>query len=739
MTRAGVVHLPAVEGQPDAVPVVLCLAGTRPERKACESWAQEQWPGGVRFASTPRDAVAAADPDALVVPVRVIRLGRGVAKELAARWLPRRDGDLHVVMGAPDRLGELRSRWSERSGRAVGVRPADDRDFVDFVGRQAAIVLERSERALRGDRYRTPQGVIDEVLTSHGFTDAVTSLSARLGRAEEGVLSDVRAYLGEMASKQDRIAVDLWARWARFLWAGGYRLEVEEEGLARVRALAAEHPLVFLPSHRSNLDPYVMASVLHDNGLPLNHTLGGINMAFWPIGSIGRRVGVVFIRRSFRDNDVYRFVLQRYLGFLVSKRFNLEWYIEGTRSRTGKLLPPKLGLLNYLVDAVSDLEREDVYAIPTSITYDVLPEASDMTAESRGSVKHAEGLGWLVRYARKQRGDLGAVHVRFGEPLKLAAISADDRLARSKLAFEVCVRINRASVITGSALLLFALLGVEGRALTLDEVCEVAAPVVAYAERRRIPLDRRACSLRARVGVEETLGFLVHHGLVGEFLKGPQPVYRIEPDQELTAAFYRNSILHWFVTRAIVELVMMDLARTESDGDLLRRGNLEAWRLRDLLKFEFFFPERAEFDEALAGEMQLIDEHWRARGEAPDPRLQQALVDSGMLVAHRTLRSFVEAYLVVAEHLVAMGESPADTEAVVRDCILLGRQLLLQRRLASDEAVSAHLFRTAVKVAEHRGLMGSDALARRQAFVSQLRDVLCRVEQVHDLDRGRAS
>jgi len=727
--------------------VVLCLAATAAERRACEAWAAGR--GALRVALSVRDAVAAAGAEDLVVPVRAVRLasGRPRARDAARDWaggrLPLvRDPELHVVEGAGAALGELLSRWAERSGCAVAGPPQDDVAFVAFVGRQAEIAVERSERRLRGDRYRTPRGVVDEVLTSRGFSDAVAALSCKLGRGQDGVMSDVRAYLDEMASKQNRVAVDVWARWARFLHGSGFRLDVDAESLQRVRELAAGHPLVFLPSHRSNLDPYVMASALYDNGLPLNHTLGGINMAFWPIGPIGRRVGVVFIRRSFRDNDVYRFVLQRYLGFLVSKRFNLEWYIEGTRSRTGKLMPPKLGLLNYLVDAVAELDRDDVWAVPTSIVYDVLPEARDMTAESRGKTKRAEGLAWLVRYARAQRGHMGAVHVRFGEPLNIAeALEAmggpQDRLARSKLAFEVCVRINRASVVTGSALLLFALLGVEGRALTLDEVCEVADPVIAYAERHGIPLDDVAAKLHDRAVVQETLAFLTHHGLVGEFLDGPQPVYRIEPEQELVAAFYRNSILHWFVTRAIIELVLLDLARAGGD-DLLRRGNLEAWRLRDLLKFEFFFPERAEFDDALAAEMALIDAEWVERGRAPEPRLREALVDSGLLVAHRTVRSFVEAYLVVAEHLLSLGEAPADGDAVVRDCVALGRQLLLQRRLASDEAVSAHLFKTAVKVADHRDLLASSpgVSGRRQAFVTQLRDVLQRVQEIHDLDRA---
>ena len=699
-----------------AAAVVLGVASRRAERRAVESCARRELGNDVPVVWSAREGLQHAADDTHLVPMRVVRLG------------DRRQ----VVTGVSASVAELRSRWHERSG-------GSDLGLADFVTRQADIALEVTARRLHGDQYRTPRGVVDEVLTSNGFGEAVQALALRLGRSVDGVQADVRAYLEELASKQSRPALELWARWARYLYSRGFRLDVDAAEVSRLRELAAKHPLVFLPSHRSNLDPYVMCSLLHENGLPTNHTLGGINMAFWPIGPLGRRVGVVFIRRSFRDNDVYRFVLQRYLGFLVGKRFNLEWYVEGTRSRTGKLMPPKLGLLNYLVEAVDGLERDDVLAVPTSISYDVLPEARDMTAESRGHVKKAEGLRWLVRYARAQRGDMGAVHVRFGEPLPLTAAAADDRrLAVSKLAFEVCVRINKATVITGTSLLLFALLGVEGRALTLAEVQDVTEPVLAYADRHAIPLESAARALGTPAGVHSALQFLVTHGLVMEFADGPEPVYRIEPEQELVAAFYRNSILHWFVHRAVIELVLLHLMRHAQDGSIVRQGNEEAWRIRDLLKFEFFFPERAEFDQALAEEMVLVDPEWRQRDASDLPAVRTLLQRSGLLVAHRTVRSFVEAYLVVAEHLVSLGSAAADGETVVADCLALGRQRVLQRRLASEEAVSAHLFRTGVKLAQHRDLLATGSLFRRKELAAQLRDLLDRIEMVHDLDREQA-
>src|SRR5207237_597715 len=108
----------------------------------------------------------------------------------------------------------------------------------------------------------------------------------------------------------------------------------------RADHLERSHALVFLPTHRSYTAPLILAQVLHDNDFPRNHLLGGNNLAFWPIGPLGKRAGLVFIRRSFGDDPVYKLAVREFFGYLVAKRFNVEWYIEGGRTRTGKLRPP---------------------------------------------------------------------------------------------------------------------------------------------------------------------------------------------------------------------------------------------------------------------------------------------------------------------------------------------------------------------------------------------------------------
>ena len=597
-------------------------------------------------------------------------------------------------------------------------------------------------------RARSAQAVVDTLMASRRFRDDLSRLARELGREDqEAVAVETRGYLEELATVQDRFARRVWSQWSHFLWRRAYELEVDVEGLERLRELNARYPIVFLPSHKANLDGFVMASVMYDHGFPGSHVLGGINMSFFPLGAIGRRVGVIWIRRSFGGNELYKFALRRYLAHLASQRLNLEWYIEGGRSRTGKLLPPKMGLLNYLAQGVEEAEVEEVLMAPVSIVYDRLNEVVEMTAEARGARKRPEGIGWLVRYAGSQKGRLGRIQVNFGEPVPLraaldAAPAGDDaarRLALSKAAFEVCARINRATPVTTISLVTLALLGVDGWAVTAAHAQRVIEPLRRYVRQRELPGSETLAELETDAGTRETLETLVEHGVVERFDEGSEPVYRIGPDRELAAAFYRNVVIHWFVNRAIVELSLVAAAETAPDEDAMTDALEEAFALRDLLKFEFFFAEKQEFRDELRAEVALIDPAWREKGGAGLQQLGGALADSGGLMADRILRSFLEAYYVVADRLAAHGGDAIDRDAFVRECLGVAQQYHLQRRIVSGEAVSAELFKTGLKLAANRGLLdagGPEVKAGRAELARELHEVLRRLEILASWDRS---
>src|SRR5262249_16831120 len=159
------------------------------------------------------------------------------------------------------------------------------------------------------------------------------------------------------------------------------------------------------------LDHLVLQYMLHENGLPPNHTAGGINMNFFPLGQLARRSGVFFIRRSFKDNEVYKFVLRQYIDYLIENRFALDAGIEGGRARSGQLLPPRCGLPGHVVAAHRRGRADDVVLIPVSIAYGQISDVQDYAHEQLGGEKKRESFGWFVGFLRRLRRPYGAIYI----------------------------------------------------------------------------------------------------------------------------------------------------------------------------------------------------------------------------------------------------------------------------------------------------------------------------------------
>jgi len=676
---------------------------------------------------------------------------------LRQRWVRRRYPErCRIVVGEPAPISDLRERWR----RAGGADAAHTTGLAEFVVRQAVLACERAERRLRGARYKVPRFVHEDILARPAFRGGIARLARELGRPETTVAREAAKYLREIAARHSPYVIDLTAHLIRLLYTRGYgeALHYDRAQLETIEALTQRYPVVFLPSHKSNLDHLVLQYALHENGHPPNHTAGGINMNFFPVGPLVRRSGVFFIRRSFKDNAVYKHVLRQYIDYLIEKRFSLEWYIEGGRSRSGKLLPPKFGMLAYVADAYRRGKSEDVYLIPTSIAYDQIQDVGDYVAEQRGAAKQRESFGWFLKLVRSFQRRYGDIHIRFGEPVSLhetlgppdpgAEPNPDERsLAVQKLAFEVAVRINRVTPITPTSLVTLALLGVGDRALTLDETATALQNIVAYVRRRRLPTTTDLGELTTSDGLQRALDALVGSGVVARFAEGPEAVYAIGANQHLTAAYYRNTVIHFFMNGAIAELALLAAAE-DGVADPTAVFWEEAMRLRDLLKFEFFFAEKDAFRAELRAEIAGHDPDWESQVAAGSSAIHALVRRFKPFSAHRVLRPFIDAYRVVGDALERQDPAaPFDETAFLASCIARGQQYDLQRRLRSHESVSKVLFATALRLARNRGVVPTaspasdaervDLVARRRAFADEIRAAVRRLDAIDALVASR--
>jgi len=704
------------------------------------------------------------DEDVRLVPVRVAWLpeehaGRRVARvadlrpghdpyhpseRQQQRILARQPGRAVVLAGEPATLGALRQRWAETT---------DDDDFAAYVARRATLTLDQAEYRLRGPRYKTPSLVKDEILSSRRFRNGLRAVR-RGPDGSPASLEEAGEILDELAAGWSRRLIDVMPTVGRLIFQRGFdpQIDYDESQVERVRAAMERHPGIFLWSHRSNLDTLVLSAAMQELGLPPAHLFAGINMAFGPMGALMRRAGVIFIRRSTSDDPLYKYVLREYVGYVLEKRFNLSWSIEGTRSRTGKALPPRLGLLSYAADVYLSGRVDDIVLLPVSITFDQLHEISEYADYAKGGTKKPEGFGWLYGFIKAQGArHYGKVYVRFDEPLLLSSclgpvggVVARDpaarRLALQKTAFEVAWRINQGMPVTATALVTTVLLAMQGAGLTFGQIRLGLADGMDYLESRSVPRTASARALTGAGAVRATLDALVAGGVVSLVGEGRDPVWLIGPEHQLAATFYRNSLIHFLLDTALCELAVLRAGESAFDPD---EGSApdpvdafwdEIARLRDLLKFEFYFKERDEHRRQVAAEMARHDPSWEARLRSGPAAADELLAGMRPLVSHVVVRPFVEAYRLVADVLVHdSGPVTADSD-VVREALGLGRQYVAQHRLRSSESVSALLFQTALQLARNRGLLeGDDLAARRAAFLAELRDLIRRLDRIEDL------
>ena len=434
-----------------------------------------------------------------------------------------------MLVGEPATVASLRQRWVEATGGG------DPDDFAAYVARRATLALDWAEYRLRGPRYKTPSLVKDEILSSRRFRSGLSAV--RRGQPEDPPsLAEAGEILSELAAGWSRRLIDIMPTIGRLIFQRGFdpQIDFDEGQVERLRAAMERYPGIFLWSHRSNLDSLVLTAALQEKGLPPAHLFAGINMAFGPMGAILRRAGVIFIRRSTSDDPLYKYVLREYVGYVLEKRFNLSWSIEGTRSRTGKMLPPRLGLLSYAADAYLTGRVDDILLLPVSITFDQLHEIAEYAEYARGGVKKPEGFGWLYGFIKAQGArHYGKIYVRFGEPVSLSSflgppggpIAADPaarRLALAKTAFEVAWRINQGMPVTATALVTTILLAMQGAALTFGQIRLGLADALDYLDSRGVPQTASARALSGAEAVRATLDALRQGGLVTLHRGGPR-------------------------------------------------------------------------------------------------------------------------------------------------------------------------------------------------------------------------
>ncbi|MBS0375583.1 MAG: glycerol-3-phosphate 1-O-acyltransferase PlsB [Proteobacteria bacterium] len=687
-------------------------------------------------------ALTAGDCEIDLVPVAVF-WGRAPAKTPGS-WLvqlAREDWTL---------VGPFRRFWSTLvNGRRTLVRFGEPVSLAEFAApeRDPRRAARRAARAMRAEFRHARAAVVGPDL-SHRRTVIAEVLAKRAVRAavaleirdkrltrREGLLL-ARRYALEIAADysprfvafMEGILTRLWNR----LYDGVEVLHAERLELASQGA-----QVVYVPCHRSHMDYLLLSYVIYMRGFAVPHVAGGVNLNLPVVGRFLRKGGAFFLRRTFRGNPVYPIVFMTYLGVMMSRGHPIEYFIEGGRSRTGRLLEAKTGMLSMTLRSfLADPSRPVVF-MPVYFGYERLVEAKTYVGELSGRPKQKESILGLVRALGVLRSRFGRVYVSFGEPLPLAEHL--DRHApgwqRSRvearppwlgtavdsLAAEIQARVNATAAISPVGLLGLALLSAPRQAMPeadlvaqLDLYRRLAARAPYSPDVWCTPLDGAAILAYGRsMGLVET----VPHPL--------GPIVRMGEESAVLTAYYRNNILHAYAFPSLIACAFLDNAAMRSE-DVQRL----AWRIYPYIAQELFLRWRE--DEIAAVVDQLLDafadlgllERLPAGAGWRRPPTGTAAAVQLSVLAHSTL-DVIERYYLAIALLVQAGPGAITQEALETRCQQMASRMALVYELRAPEFFDKTLFRQFLDLLRARNVIGTAAgglLTYDQALLDVARD-----------------
>ncbi|PLN69156.1 glycerol-3-phosphate 1-O-acyltransferase, partial [Klebsiella pneumoniae] len=491
-----------------------------------------------------------------------------------------------------------------------------DKIIAQKLARVARMHFARQRLAAVGPRLPARQDLFNKLLASKAIARAVEDEARSKKISHEKAQQNAIALMEEIAANFSYEMIRLTDRILGFTWNRLYQ-GINVHNAERVRQLAHDgHEIVYVPCHRSHMDYLLLSYVLYHQGLVPPHIAAGINLNFWPAGPIFRRLGAFFIRRTFKGNKLYSTVFREYLGELFSRGYSVEYFVEGGRSRTGRLLDPKTGTLSMTIQAMLRGGTRPITLVPIYIGYEHVMEVGTYAKELRGATKEKESLPQMVRGLSKLR-NLGQGYVNFGEPLPLMtylnqhvpdwreAIDPIEAVRPSwltptvnSIAADLMVRINNAGAANAMNLCCTALLASRQRSLTREQLTQQLECYLALLRNVPYSPDATAPSASASELIDHALQmnkFEVEKDTIGDIIILPR-------EQAVLMTYYRNNIAHMLVMPSLLAALVTQ-HRHLSRAEVLRHVET----LYPFLKAELFLRwEKAELAgvvDALIAEM----------------------------------------------------------------------------------------------------------------------------------------
>lgn len=596
----------------------------------------------------------------------------------------------------------------------VSLRQLIDEDLgadrtVRKTGRLLRVHFRRQRASTLGPDLSHRRLLVAEVLQSQLVRQAVSRDVTTGKRSERRAEKIARKYAYEIAADYSYPMVRLLERALSRLWNKLYD-GVDVFHIDSIDQIESGSEIVYVPCHRSHIDYLLLSYVIYRRGLALPHIAAGVNLNMPVVGPILRRGGAFFIRRSFKGHVLYSAVFRAYLAAILARGFPVEYFVEGTRSRTGRLLQPMGGLLAMTVDSYLASPRRPVVFVPVYFGYDKLFEGATFVGELSGKDKRQESLGGLLRAIGELRGEFGRVQVSFGEPVPLAehldAVAPDWQTAHTdeqfrpewfnnavaRLGDRIMMGINDAAVVNTTGLVALVMLAMPKQAVV---EAELLAQIRLYQRLlAEVPYAARVCLS------EDTPQEIVKNAVrLGWLRRQSHPlgdVLSMTERQAVMASYYRNTLLHLLALPALIACAVVNRP-DQSRHDLVTTVKAAF----PLIRAELFLSLEGELiDTAIEAQLSAMETLGLLRLQllgdrvlAPDRGAGQA---AQLELLAQIVTPFVERYYLGATLLLATGPGQWRREQLITRSRQAAEHLGLIYSLNSPDLFAKELFKTFV-------------------------------------------
>lgn len=536
-----------------------------------------------------------------------------------------------------------------------------DSTIAHKLARVARIHFSRQKLAASGPNLPSRQALFDRLLKSEAIKKAIEDEAKSKNISIEKASKEAQDIMDEIAANFSYSLIKRGEKILGWLWNKLYQ-GLHINNASTVRKLAQDgHEIVYVPCHRSHMDYLLLSYVLYHEGMVPPHIAAGINLNFFPAGPIFRHGGAFFIRRSFKGNKLYSTIFREYLAELFAKGYSVEYFSEGGRSRTGRLLQAKTGMLAMTIQAMLRGMNRPVTLVPVYIGYEHVMEVATYAKELRGKRKEKENAGLVLRTIRKLR-NFGKGYVNFGEPIQLNQYLNEhspewtkdiDPIGTSKpqwmtpvvndLATKMMTHINDAAATNALTLCATALLASRQRALSRDSLvsqidCYLSLlKNVPYSETFTVPKD----SAEDLVKHAESLNkFLIESDAMGDIIS-------LDRHQSILMTYYRNNIIHLFALPSLVAQMLIR-QRELSITDIQKNVAI----IYPFLKKELFlsYPEDA-LEEVVANIISELERQGMIMVKDNEVTINQSNSQPLMLLG-RTISETLQRYSIALNLLV---------------------------------------------------------------------------------------